>query len=88
MYKQVAKKTGLLLGGLTIAVAGFLGGYSDDTGLTIGSPAKAQFYLWCVGQCTGYVSPDGTYCERVAYCIDNLGNVHGPFAGHHNECCF
>ena len=81
MYTQVAKKTGLLLGTLTIAVAGFLGGYSDDTGLTIATPAEAQGYYYCVGQCVDY-------CLRQAWCIDYQGYQHGPFVGYHEECCY
>lgn len=87
MYKQIVKKFSLVLGVLAVAVTGYLGAYSKEAGFTVGKLAQAQQWAYCVGMCTGYVTPEG-YCERVAYCVDTQGNMHGPWTGHHNECCY
>ena len=75
MYKQVFKKSSLLLSALALLTTGF-----------IASSAYADWYdasqVWyCVTECV-------SHCKAVGYCLLIGGGVAGPIVADMAECCW
>lgn len=77
MYKQVMKRTGILLSALGILISSVAYGAWDPWNPI---PAPPPYVVYCYVYCIDY-------CGATGMCVLQDGSIWGPFSGYASECC-